>query len=227
VECKPASLPIWPGTWTEKAAKMIRKDLEAARSAWIAEVADDEAEREDREASLFLMYSDDEGCVADFHSLRHTFVTMLVQSGVAPKLAQSLARHSSITLTMDRYAHVGLYDRSAALERIPSILPQDRGGNASVGVLRATGTDEKAVNLPPHGDTRSHFACTEIVDSVDETTTRMIENETITLPTTQSETCYKTGEMIASDSGCEGMKQLRALGLEPRTYGLKVRCSTD
>ena len=39
-----------------------------------------------------------------FHALRHTFITNLARSGVHPKTAQSLARHSTITLTMDRYS---------------------------------------------------------------------------------------------------------------------------
>ena len=39
--------------------------------------------------------------MADFHALRHTFVSNLANS----KMAQPLARHSTITLTMDRYTH--------------------------------------------------------------------------------------------------------------------------
>jgi len=49
---------------------------------------------------------------------------MLAMSGVHPKLAQELARHSSITLTLDRYSHVRLVDRAAALEALPRILPK-------------------------------------------------------------------------------------------------------
>jgi len=41
--------------------------------------------------------------VVDFHSLRATYITLLVASGVDPKRVQALARHSTITLTMDRY----------------------------------------------------------------------------------------------------------------------------
>jgi len=48
---------------------------------------------------------DDAGRVADFHSLRHTFITNLANSGVHPKTTQTLARHGSISLTMDNYTH--------------------------------------------------------------------------------------------------------------------------
>ncbi|MGH7130912.1 MAG: tyrosine-type recombinase/integrase [Phycisphaerales bacterium] len=61
------------------------------------------------------MPTDEEGRVADFHALRHTHVTQLSRTDVSPKIVQSLVRHSTITLTMDRYAHVGLADESAAL----------------------------------------------------------------------------------------------------------------
>jgi len=64
---------------------------------------------------------DDAGRVIDFHSLRHTYITRLATAGVPPRVAQSLARHSTITLTMDRYSHVRLADESAALEALPSI----------------------------------------------------------------------------------------------------------
>jgi integrase len=53
------------------------------------------------------MPSNDSRRVADFHSLRHTFITNPTTCGVYPEDAQLLARHSSITLTLDRYTHVG------------------------------------------------------------------------------------------------------------------------
>ena len=67
----------------ERTAKMINADLKAANI---------DTEENDQ--------------IIDFHSLRHTFITRLTRSGVSPKTAQSLARHSTITLTMDRYTHV-------------------------------------------------------------------------------------------------------------------------
>jgi len=63
-------------------SRMIKKDLESAG----------------------IEYETYEGTV-DFHSLRHTFITNLAHSGVHPKDAQTLARHSTITLTMDYYTH--------------------------------------------------------------------------------------------------------------------------
>lgn len=61
--------------------------------------------------------------VLDFHALRHTFITNLARGGVHPKLAQDLARHSTIELTMRAYTHTLLPDRAAALDVLPDVEP--------------------------------------------------------------------------------------------------------
>lgn len=115
---KPAGQPVWPGTWTEKAAKMLRIDLGAAGVPY---VTDGPSGPE----------------YADFHALRHSFITNVVNSGVNVKLAQTLARHSTVQLTLGRYTHVGLHDGAAAVDALPKLLPEMPGREA----LRATGTD--------------------------------------------------------------------------------------
>lgn len=62
----------------------------------------------------------DDGIV-DFHSLRHTMITRLARSGVHPKVAQELARHSTITLTMDVYSHVAPEEQVRAVEGLPGL----------------------------------------------------------------------------------------------------------
>jgi integrase len=96
---KPGRAPVWPGTWTAVGAEMLRQDL----------------------ARAGIPYRDDEGRVLDFHGLRHTFLTQLAESGVHPKVAQMLARHSTITLTMDRYTHLNVLDLAGDLEKLPSL----------------------------------------------------------------------------------------------------------
>jgi integrase/recombinase XerD len=110
--------PFWPGTWSKKAsAKMLRMDL----------------------ATVGIPYRDEAGRVFDFHALRHQFISNLARAGAHPKEAQTLARHSTITLTMDRYTHLGMNDMVAALEKLPAIPPT--GGKSEAVVARATGTD--------------------------------------------------------------------------------------
>ncbi len=101
---KPAKRPVWPGTWYNRAAEMLRVDLEAAGIPYVIEGP---------EGPQFN----------DFHALRHSFLSLLSLSNVHPKLMQSLGRHSTITLTLDRYSHVRLVDEAAALEALPKILP--------------------------------------------------------------------------------------------------------
>src|SRR5207237_1149873 len=74
---KPAGKPVWPGTWgNDASAKMIRRDLTDARAAWLAD-AENDRQRAEREQSDFLVHHDSEGRYADFHGLRHTYITMV------------------------------------------------------------------------------------------------------------------------------------------------------
>jgi integrase len=101
-------------------AEMLRTDLAFARSVWIGE-AETAAEQAVREKSSFLTYANSEGRVADFHALRKTFITNLSRAGVSPKMAQSLARHSDINLTMNVYTMLNVNDQAAAVESLPPI----------------------------------------------------------------------------------------------------------
>ena len=83
--------PLFPGTWPDRAAKMLRGDQETAREKWLSE-AGTGTERQKRERSDILKYDTTDGHGrADFHALRHKFVSDLTTSGVHPKLAKELA----------------------------------------------------------------------------------------------------------------------------------------
>jgi len=100
-----------------KTGKMIRLDLQAARKQWIEE-ADTERERAEREESDFLTYCNHAGLYADFHSNRHLFITNLERAGIRPKMAQTLARHSDVRLTMDVYTHVDREEQIDAIRKL-------------------------------------------------------------------------------------------------------------
>ena len=108
-----------PAKW--HVAKLIRHDLLVARVAWLKEANGDAEELARRQKLDFLAYRDGQQCVADFHALRHTFITRLVSSGAPMKAAQELARHSTPTLTLGRYAHAGMLDTSKALSGLPNV----------------------------------------------------------------------------------------------------------
>lgn len=98
LENKDAGHPLWPGRWNRRAAEMLRVDLE--------------------EAEIPLKTADG---VLDFHALRATYVTNLVRSGVHPKIVQTLARHSTIVLTMDLYTKLGAKETAEALDHLPAL----------------------------------------------------------------------------------------------------------
>ncbi|MFL5243883.1 MAG: site-specific integrase [Gemmataceae bacterium] len=116
---KPAAERVWPGNWAKgkQAGLMLRHDLKAAG----------------------IPYVDESGRFADFHALRHTFITNMVKSGVSPKAAQSLARHSTIYLTMNVYTTLTVNDQASALASLPPI-PAMSVVEMGKEELRATGT---------------------------------------------------------------------------------------
>jgi len=58
---------------------------------------------------------------ADWHALRHTFISNLAQAGVHPRVAQELARHSDINLTMRVYTHVPMERSAEAVAKLPDL----------------------------------------------------------------------------------------------------------
>jgi hypothetical protein len=74
--------------------------------------------------------------VYDFHALRHPLITDLVVTGVYPKDAQVLARHSTITLTLDRYTHIRRADLRAAASEYFLAQARNSGNSAIRGLMR-------------------------------------------------------------------------------------------
>ena len=88
-----------------KGAEMLRQDLDAAGIDW----------REDAS-----------GAILDFHALRHTFGTMLAASGVHPKTAMDLMRHSDVNLTLGLYSHTLIEDRAKAVANLPDFTAPEK-----------------------------------------------------------------------------------------------------
>ena len=107
-------------------AAMLRRDLEAAG----------------------VDYEDEAGRFADFHSLRHTFISNVGKSGATVKEAQRLARHSTSALTLDVYTHIGLHDERQAVEKLPPLHNTDEEDlKKNQAVALRTGTDNKPVEI--------------------------------------------------------------------------------
>jgi integrase len=82
-----------------------------------------------------IEWEDSEGRRADIHALRHTYGTLLSQSGATPREAMELMRHTDLSLTMKVYTDPRIFDLAGAVERLP--IPASSIPATAV----ATGTD--------------------------------------------------------------------------------------
>jgi len=94
---------------SDHTAKMVKEDLEATG----------------------VPYKDADGNHADFHALRHTFVSRMLKAGANAKVVQRLARHRTPTLTLGRYAHAQDADLRHAVASVPRLTSPIEG--AEVG----------------------------------------------------------------------------------------------
>ena len=108
--------------------------------------------RDEREKSDYLKVKDRDRRVADFHSLRHGFITYLVTANVPPKVAQTLARHSTITFTMDRYAHLGVGDLVEGLKKLSAILLRTENAKSVRDIQYSAATPQPTLILPQNHD---------------------------------------------------------------------------
>ncbi len=88
------------------------------------------------------------------------YISNLVAAGVNPKVAQDLARHSTVTLTLGRYAHVQLHDKNAAISNLPALMKPTPRSTPQTEVLQATGTDGDAAR-------RCTPRCTSVAKTAD------------------------------------------------------------
>jgi integrase len=119
---KPAGRPIWGGMWAKDycGAEMLRSDLDAAGIRYTVEGPD---------GPLY----------ADFHALRHSYLTLGGRAGIDLRTLQELAGHSTPALTA-RYSHRRLYDLAGAVEKLPNFLPTGED-TQEAQTFRATGTE--------------------------------------------------------------------------------------
>ena len=147
---RPTNAHIWGGTWAsgKRGAEMIRIDLEAAGIAYSVEGPDGPE-------------------YADFHSLRHSYLTLGGRSGIDLHTLQELAGPSKPELTA-RYSHRRLYDLAGAVGMLPNLVPPTRTLHDSEIPHRMTGTDGVAGVPPgvPTGGAERHLAASGRILSV-------------------------------------------------------------
>ena len=128
--------------------------------------------------------------------------------------------HSIITLTMDRYTHVAFIEVARALEKLPEVAldkaerkPQEPKKPVLSPWPKLAG--RLAVGLAVNGV----FSCPKASAPV---------RRGGVWPLSQETTEPLDGKGVVSNwPGLSSPVRVRLMGLEPMTYGLKVRCSTD
>ena len=51
------------------------------------------------------------------HTLRHTFATRCIESGMKPKTLQKILGHANISMTMDLYVHVTEDEKAKEMQK--------------------------------------------------------------------------------------------------------------
>jgi integrase len=118
---------------SDHTAKMVKADLEFAG----------------------IPYKDADGKHADFHALRHTFITRLVRTGADAKVVQKLARHSTPMLTLGRYSHAHEDDMRNAVAGAPSLTIACERTDAEVSIDSAAGESLPQILLPTGDPSRT------------------------------------------------------------------------
>ena len=202
---RPSNTAVWGGTWARdhRGAEMIRIDLEAAGIAYSVEGPDGPE-------------------YADFHALRHSFLTLGGRSGIDLRTLQELAGHSKPELTA-RYSHRRLYDLAGAVDMLPNLVPSMMPQLVEIP-LRMTGTGDTfgvvpgVVGVVPgvvKGGIPLHQSA-----SLD-------NNQTVSSTGSASRKPRKRQGPALESTGPHQSASARATGFEPATTGATVRYSNQ
>jgi len=204
---------IFPKFNKGKGAAMLKNDLE----------------------SVGIPYQDDTGRYADFHSLRHTFASVLDKAELTMKERQTLLRHSTITLTMDVYTHIGLFDERQGVDKmplLPSIGSNEKNIQSGKAVALKTGTDNKPVEAVQDGSkelttkltpflTPTAFSGCNQSETIGNEQDNFQENG-------ENDNCLNGGQLGTKkdslSSAVVGKNGMGRGGFEPPTHGFSVRC---
>ena len=58
---------------------------------------------------------------ANFHSLRHTFATRCIETGVDVKCLSEILGHASVNITLNRYVHPSMELKAKNLNRLSGL----------------------------------------------------------------------------------------------------------
>jgi integrase len=121
-------------------AEMLRRDLAAAREAWLSEKGLTAKQRSERQRSDFLSAVNHRNERAVFYSLRHGHGSALAAAGVAEKDIAASLHHSSRAVTK-RYLHSRQPDLARAVAALPDVSYAPPVASATRRKRKAAGGD--------------------------------------------------------------------------------------
>ncbi len=162
-----------------------------------------------------IPYETDSG-ILDFHALRTTCLSWLAAANVPLRTLQEFARHSTPTLTMNVYAHTLQGSLGGAAARLPDLSCSPDESMRATGTDHARADEARNESAPKSAPNRARSGANRC-DSVRDTKRKMPPHDIED----------NTTKIVVKTRIDMQQEELRALGLEPRTYGLKGRCSTN
>ena len=116
-----------------------------------------------------IPYQDDAGRYADFHSLRHSTASLLIQTGANPKVIQSLMRHTDLNLTMSKYTHLYAGQQRETIENLPDFVVQ-QDATAMTGTYDYVAENRAEKNCPKTANQSEKFRTIPATLKLHETT---------------------------------------------------------
>jgi integrase len=174
-------------------------------------------------AGAGIAYVDAAGHYVDFHALRHTCGSWLAANGVHPKVAQTIMRHSDISLTMNKYTHTLSGQEARAVQSLPSLSLASQEAQEAL----ATGTDGRAAGekLTPQLTPKSTLTAFPAFPGLSTNGTAGPQKP----DSTGNRKSLWGGELGSNWGGLSanvaGNSRLRPEGFEPPTAGSEDRCS--
>ena len=160
---------------------------------------------------------DEQGRVADLHSLRSTLGTWLARAGVAPQVARRMMRHADYSTTLKHYTTLHLDDTRRAVDQLPTLTGSEKV--SATGTLGVANEARQPTRNPQHIPQQSvHDSARQEARACDEGGGVSTEGDDHN-PLTSAGSCDSP-----RDSAGEGVVPVQ--GLEPWTRGLRIRCST-
>jgi len=152
---------------------------------------------------------------ADFHANRHTFITNLAKGGVSPKVAQTLARHSDIRLTMNVYTHTDLAEKAVAISKLPSLEKYPTAPE----VLDASADSQSDVQQ------RYSSSCETEIDIQRQPLSPVGGKANLLAPKRNRRKALPEKDLAVNDDECHRITEVHLSGFEPETFGSVDRCS--